>query len=167
MSGHSLFEKVWQDHLVVPESPDNPAVFYIDLHLIHEVTTPQAFDMLRERGLPVRRPDLTLATMDHSTPTVPLASLGDLEVVAEPAAAGQIRQMIVNCKEFGIDLLGFFQHFEESQLLTQPIHVRLFNYKFDTYRFYVKGKSIQNGQVFFYKTHFVLLSITIGLVPPR
>jgi len=107
MSGQTLFEKVWQEHLVVPESPDNPAVFYIDLHLIHEVTTPQAFDELRERGLPVRRPDLTLATMDHSTPTVPIASLGDLDVVAEPAAAGQIRQMILNCNEFGIDLLGF------------------------------------------------------------
>jgi len=107
MSGQTLFEKVWQDHLVVPESPDNPAMFYIDLHLIHEVTTPQAFDELRERGLPVRRPDLTLATMDHSTPTVPMASLGDLDVVAEPAAAGQIRQMILNCEEFGIELLGF------------------------------------------------------------
>ena len=107
MSGQTLFEKVWQDHLVVPETPDNPAVLYIDLHLIHEVTTPQAFDVLRERGLPVRRPDLTLATMDQSTPTVPVSTIGDLDLVAEPAAAGQIRQMILNCKEFGIDLLGF------------------------------------------------------------
>jgi 3-isopropylmalate/(R)-2-methylmalate dehydratase large subunit len=107
MSGKSLFEKVWQDHIVVPETDDNPAVFYIDLHLIHEVTTPQAFNLLRERGLRVRRPDLTLATMDHSTPTVPIASLGDLDVVSEAAAAGQIRAMIDNCEHFGIDLLGF------------------------------------------------------------
>ena len=75
MSGKSLFEKVWEDHIVVPEGPDNPAVLYIDLHLIHEVTTPQAFTLLQEKGLPVRRPDLTLATLDHSTPTVPVLPL--------------------------------------------------------------------------------------------
>ena len=55
MSGKSLFEKVWDDHVVVPETEDTPAVFYIDLHIIHEVTTPQAFNMLRETGMPVRR----------------------------------------------------------------------------------------------------------------
>lgn len=107
MSGKTLFEKVWQDHVVVPETADNPAVLYIDLHLIHEVTTPQAFNLLRERGLPVRRPDLHLATMDHSTPTVPVNKLGDLDIVAEPEAAKQIRAMIQNCKDFGIDLHGF------------------------------------------------------------
>jgi len=107
MSGQSLFDKVWQDHVVVPEGPNNPTVLYIDLHLIHEVTTPQAFSLLRELELPVRRPDLTLATMDHSTPTVPLPRLADLEVVAEAAAAGQIRAMIKNCEEFGIELEGF------------------------------------------------------------
>ena len=107
MTGQSLFEKVWQDHIVVAESPENPAVLYIDLHLIHEVTTPQAFNLLEERGLPVRRPDLTLATMDHSTPTVPVPTLADLDIVAESAAAGQIRAMIDNCRKFGIDLLGF------------------------------------------------------------
>ncbi len=104
MSGQSLFEKVWEDHIVVPEGPENPAVLYIDLHLIHEVTTPQAFNLMRELGLKVRRPDLTLATMDHSTPTVPLPSLAELEVVAETAAAGQIRAMIKNCEDFGIAL---------------------------------------------------------------
>ena len=107
MSGKSLFEKVWDDHVVVPETPDSPAVFYIDLHLIHEVTTPQAFTLLREKGLPVRRPDLTLATLDHSTPTVPITTLADLDVVSAPAQAGQIRQMIENCKDFGIELHGF------------------------------------------------------------
>jgi 3-isopropylmalate/(R)-2-methylmalate dehydratase large subunit len=107
MAGKSLFQKVWDEHIVVPETTDTPAVQYIDLHLIHEVTTPQAFTMLRERGLKVRRPDLTLATMDHSTPTVAITSLKDLDVVSEPAAAAQIRAMVENCREFGIELHGF------------------------------------------------------------
>ena len=102
----TLFEKVWSDHIVVQETADTPAVLYIDLHIIHEVTTPQAFTVLREHGLPVRRPDLTLATMDHSTPTTPVHNLRDIEVVG-PSAANQIRQMQKNCAEFGIDLLGF------------------------------------------------------------
>jgi len=108
MGGRSLFEKVWDDHVVVPETPDTPAVFYIDLHIIHEVTTPQAFNMLRENGLQVRRPDLVLATMDHSTPTVPVSDLGaGLDAVSDPEPAAQIRQMIENCEEFGIELHGF------------------------------------------------------------
>ncbi|MEO8225394.1 MAG: 3-isopropylmalate dehydratase large subunit [Gammaproteobacteria bacterium] len=107
MTGKSLFQKVWDDHIVVPESADTPAVLYIDLHLTHEVTTPEAFSVLRSRGLRVRRPDLTLATLDHSTPTVPIASLKDLDIVSEPAAAAQIRVMIENCREFGVELLGF------------------------------------------------------------
>ena len=107
MSGKSLFEKVWDSHVVVPQTDDRPAVFFIDLHLIHEVTTPQSFKYLREQGLPVRRPDLTLGTMDHSTPTVPVKTLADLDIVAEPAAAGQIRAMIDNCRDFGIELHGF------------------------------------------------------------
>ena len=102
----TLFEKVWAEHVVVPETAATPAVLYIDLHLIHEVTTPQAFALLRERDLPVRRPDLTLATMDHSTPTTPVSSFRDLDVVGE-SAANQIRQMEKNCRDFGIDLLGF------------------------------------------------------------
>jgi 3-isopropylmalate/(R)-2-methylmalate dehydratase large subunit len=92
---------------VVPETSDLPAVLYIDLHLIHEVTTPQAFTLLKEQGLPVRRPDLILATLDHSTPTVPVRSLKDLEIVAEASAAAQIRTMIQNCADFGIELHGF------------------------------------------------------------
>ena len=66
----TLFDKVWERHIVVPETDAHPATFYIDLHLIHEVTSPQAFTVLRERGLKVRRPDRTLATIDHSTPTL-------------------------------------------------------------------------------------------------
>jgi 3-isopropylmalate/(R)-2-methylmalate dehydratase large subunit len=106
-SPQSLFEKVWASHVVVPESDDTPAVLYVDLHLIHEVTSPQAFDLLRARGLPVRRIDRCLATLDHSTPTVPLKTLKDLEIVSEPAAAKQVRAMEKNCKDFGIELRGF------------------------------------------------------------
>ena len=106
MNNRTLFEKVWSDHIIVDESPDAPAVLYIDLHIIHEVTTPQAFTVLREHGLPVRRPDLTLPTMDHSTPTTPVNSFKDLAVVGE-SAANQIRQMEKNCEDFGLDLIGF------------------------------------------------------------
>ncbi len=102
----TLFDKVWSDHVVRPETDDTPAILYIDLHLIHEVTTPQAFSLLREKGLPVRRPDLTLATMDHSTPTTPVRTFKDLEVAGE-GAARQVRQMEQNCKDFGLELLGF------------------------------------------------------------
>ncbi len=107
MSAQSLFEKVWASHIVAPETDDTPAVLYVDLHLIHEVTSPQAFDVLRSRGLKVRRTDRCLATLDHSTPTVPMKSLKDLEIVSEPAAAKQVRQMEKNCKDFGIELRGF------------------------------------------------------------
>ena len=105
-NGTTLFEKLWVDHVVVEETPHAPAVLYIDLHLIHEVTTPQAFSTLRAQSLPVRRPDLVLATLDHSTPTTPVTSFKDVAVVAE-GAASQITQMEKNCDDFGIDLLGF------------------------------------------------------------
>jgi 3-isopropylmalate/(R)-2-methylmalate dehydratase large subunit len=107
MSAKSLFQKVWDDHIVVSETADAPAVLYIDLHLTHEVTSPEAFNVLNGRGLKPRRPDLTLATLDHSTPTVPVRTLKDLELVAEPSAAAQIRVMIENCKALGIQMLGF------------------------------------------------------------
>ena len=66
----TLFDKIWRAHLVSEESPQAPAVMYIDLHLVHEVTSPQAFQVLRERGLRVRRTDRTMATLVHSTPSV-------------------------------------------------------------------------------------------------
>jgi len=94
----TLFEKVWNGHLVVQE-PDSPAVLYIDLHLVHEVTSPQAFSGLRQKGLSVRRPDRTVATMDHSTPTQGLS----LRLV-DDMAAKQIRQFQVNCQDFKIPL---------------------------------------------------------------
>ena len=102
----TLFEKVWADHVVVPETAATPAVLYIDLHIIHEVTTPQAFSVLRENGLRVRRPDLTLPTLDHSTPTTPVTTFKDLLVAGE-SAANQVRQMEQNCRDFGLDLLGY------------------------------------------------------------
>ena len=102
----TLFEKVWEEHVVVSEAAETPAIIYIDLHLIHEVTTPQAFALLHEKGLQVHRPDLTLATMDHSTPTTPVSSFKDLAVVGE-SAANQIIRMQENCSAFGIELLGF------------------------------------------------------------
>lgn len=105
-TGKTLYQKVWDEHVVVPETENSPAVLYIDLHIIHEVTTPQAFSVLRDKRLAVRRPDLILATMDHSTPTTPVHSFKDLLVAGE-SAANQVRQMEVNCKEFGIELLGF------------------------------------------------------------
>ena len=92
----TLFQKIWDAHVVTQE-PDSPEVLYIDLHLVHEVTSPQAFTELREKGLRVRRPDRTVATMDHSTPTTSLS----LPMVDE-LAANQLRQMQANCEEFGI-----------------------------------------------------------------
>src|SRR5947207_15715422 len=100
----TLFEKIWDEHLVSAETESNPAVLYVDLHLVHEVTSPQAFAELRGRGSRVRRPDLTLATMDHSTPTTP-RSAGRLQVLDTQAAA-QLEQLATNCEEFGIPLFG-------------------------------------------------------------
>jgi len=97
----TLFEKVWDAHVVRPETEDAPAVLYVDLHLVHEVTSPQAFAMLREKGLRVRRPDRTLATMDHSTPT--LRTNGRFEI-ADGEAASQLRALEKNCAEAGIEL---------------------------------------------------------------
>ena len=97
----TLFEKIWDNHIVVAE-PGNPAVLYIDLHLIHEVTSPQAFTGLREKGLKVRRPDKTVATMDHGIPTTPPHIPISDELVIK-----QISQLELNCDEFGIPLHGY------------------------------------------------------------
>ena len=98
----TLFEKIWSEHLVAQE-PNSPAVLYIDLHLVHEVTSPQAFSGLRQRGLHVRRPDKTVATADHSIPTI--AADPGLPVV-DSMAARQVQQLVENCQEFGIPLYG-------------------------------------------------------------
>src|SRR3990170_3950168 len=96
----TLIEKIWERHVVV-EEPDCPAVLYIDLHLVHEVTSPQAFQALRDKMLKVRQPGRVVATMDHSIPT------HDRSLpIADPMAANQIRQLEENCREFGIPLYG-------------------------------------------------------------
>jgi 3-isopropylmalate/(R)-2-methylmalate dehydratase large subunit len=103
-----MAEKVWDAHLVrsVPGEPD---LLYVDLHLLHEVTSPQAFDGLRAAGRKVRRPDLTLATEDHNTPTgypdpVPAGRRGDLLTIADPTSRTQLAALRRNCAEFGIKL---------------------------------------------------------------
>ena len=96
----TIIEKLWDSH-VVQEQPGAPALLFIDLHLVHEVTSPQAFQDLRERGLKVRRPDLTIATADHSIPTTDRA----LPIVDEIARL-QLAQLEANCAEFGIRCLG-------------------------------------------------------------
>ena len=101
----TLFQKIWERHQVVPETTDTPAVLFIDLHLVHEVTTPQAFTVLREQGLKVRRPDLTLATMDHSTPTRTEQVFGNAPFSVE-SAARQVAEFERNCTQFGLELFN-------------------------------------------------------------
>ena len=116
----TLFDKVWDAH-VVASPKDAPSIIYIDLHLVHEVTSPQAFAGLRERGLKVRRPDRTVATMDHSTPT-----RGGL-ALADDQARAQLQKLEANCAENGVALhkLGSAGHgivhiIGPEQGLTQP-----------------------------------------------
>ncbi|MEO8019367.1 MAG: 3-isopropylmalate dehydratase large subunit, partial [Pseudomonadota bacterium] len=101
----TMFDKVWDDHVVVPETTDTPAVLFIDLHLTHEVTTPQAYTELRSRGIKLRRPDLTLATMDHSTPTRTEQVFGGVPIAVD-SAAKQVRQLEINTQEFGVELFN-------------------------------------------------------------
>ncbi len=96
--GRSLFDKVWDRH-VVRDEPGEPTLIYIDLHLVHEVTSPQAFDGLRLAGRSVRRPELTVATMDHNVPTLP-------GPITDPLAKAQLDALRANCEEFGIELHG-------------------------------------------------------------
>src|SRR6187431_175508 len=95
----TLAEKVWDDHLVVKGENGSPDLIYIDLHLLHEVTSPQAFDGLRMAGRPVRRPDLTIATEDHNTPTLLID-----RPIADPISRVQIETLRANAKEFGVRL---------------------------------------------------------------
>jgi 3-isopropylmalate/(R)-2-methylmalate dehydratase large subunit len=119
----TLFEKIWNAHVVAQE-PDSPAVLYIDLHLVHEVTSPQAFEGLRRRNAKVRRPQRTFATMDHGIPTYDRS----LPIVDE-LAAKQIAQLEKNCEQFGIQLYGIHHNAEKQGIvhvigpelgLTQP-----------------------------------------------
>jgi len=105
MTAQSMLDKLWERHIVVEESADSPAVLFIDLHLIHEVTSPQAFSVLAARDLKVRRPDLTIATLDHSTPTLPANEDGDLPY-GSPEAKAQVETLIENCATHDIELFG-------------------------------------------------------------
>ena len=98
--GRTLFEKVWQAH-VVREEPGEPALLYIDLHLVHEVTSPQAFDGLRMAGRKVRRPDLTIATADHN-----VATTDRTLPIEDPISAQQLAALDRNCADFGVRLEG-------------------------------------------------------------
>jgi 3-isopropylmalate/(R)-2-methylmalate dehydratase large subunit len=122
----TLAEKVWDDHVVVSgssgEGASGPDVIYIDLHLVHEVTSPQAFDGLRLAGRPVHRPDLTLATEDHNVPTIDID-----KPIADPVSRTQVETLRRNCAEFGVRLypMGDIEqgivHVVGPQLgLTQP-----------------------------------------------
>ena len=117
----TLVEKIWDDH-VVAEDESAPSVLAVDLHLVHEVTSPQAFTGLRQRGLTVRHPERTVATADHSVPTTPRGL-----PFLDPLAAAQVQQLETNCREFGIPLHGIgdpsqgIVHVIGPQLgLTQP-----------------------------------------------
>ena len=121
----TLFQKIWDNHVVKAETPLTPAVLYIDLHLVHEVTSPQAFTELRERGLQVRRPDRTIATMDHSTPTTPRVK--GVIPVTDMQAKAQLQQLVDNCAQFGVPLFalgndkqGIVHVIGPEQGLTQP-----------------------------------------------
>ena len=101
----TLFEKIWNRH-VVAQQPGAPAVLYIDQHLVHEVTSPQAFTGLRSRGLKVRRPEKTVATIDHGVPTRSDGSALGRLAFADEMSRKQIHQLEDNCREFGIQLYG-------------------------------------------------------------
>lgn len=109
MPGLTLAEKLWQQH-VVRSAEGEPDLLFIDLHLVHEVTSPQAFDGLRMAGRTVRRPDLTLATEDHNTPTTP-------GPVTDPVSRTQLETLKANCAEFGI------VHHERGRLGQGIVHV--------------------------------------------
>ena len=119
--GRTLAEKVWEAH-VVRHAEGEPDLLYIDLHLVHEVTSPQAFDGLRSTGRPVRRPDLTLATEDHNTPTIDID-----KPIADPISRAQLEALRTNCAEFGVPIYSLgnaeqgIVHVVGPQLgLTQP-----------------------------------------------
>ena len=101
-SPKTLAEKVWRDHVVKQGENGEPDLIYIDLHLVHEVTSPQAFDGLRLAGRKVRRPDLTIATEDHNVPTT--VAGGQIDLIEEPTSRTQIATLRKNAEEFGIRL---------------------------------------------------------------
>ena len=102
----TLFDKVWESH-VVDKIPDVPCILYIDKHLIHEVTSPQAFTGLRKRGLQVFRPKKTVATADHNVPT-----LNQHLPIKEELSRNQLSRLTKNCKDFGVELYGLGHRYQ-------------------------------------------------------
>ena len=140
--GKTLAEKIWADHVVTAVDGE-PDLLYIDLHLIHEVTSPQAFDGLRLSNRPVHRPDLTLATEDHNVPTLDID-----KPIADPVPKLQVDTLRNNCKEFGVRIhsLGDIEqgivHVVGPQLgLTQPLIHRFPNGETQPYHSIVTGTS--------------------------
>jgi 3-isopropylmalate/(R)-2-methylmalate dehydratase large subunit len=122
----TLSQKIWDDH-VVHSADGAPDLLYIDLHLVHEVTSPQAFDGLRLAGRPVRRPDLTVATMDHNVPTLDVTFVDGKPRIDDPISAKQMDVLAENCREFGVTLYpmgdkdqGIVHIIGPEQGLTQP-----------------------------------------------
>jgi len=120
--GRTLAEKVWEQHVVRRGEGHEPDLLYVDLHLVHEVTSPQAFDGLRLAGRPVRRPDLTIATEDHNVPTLDI-----LAPIADETSATQVATLRRNCEEFGVRLFpmgdidqGIVHMIGPERGLTQP-----------------------------------------------
>src|SRR5713226_9442845 len=109
----TLFEKIWDSH-VVHHEPGEPAILYIDCHLVHEVTSPQAFEGLRLSGRKVRRPDLTFATVDHNVPTWSRSL-----PITDPISKAQIDTLEWNCREFGALAFGIGTSEVEHVLATQ------------------------------------------------
>src|SRR6187551_1560574 len=102
----SMFQKIWEAHEVrPPEREGGASLLYIDLHLVHEVTSPQAFEGLRLAGRKLRRPDRTLATVDHNIPTDPRERTG-LDAIRDELSRGQVEALERNCEEFGVPLYG-------------------------------------------------------------
>ncbi|MEK7246911.1 MAG: aconitase family protein, partial [Chloroflexota bacterium] len=99
MAPRTMFEKIWESH-VVHEAPGKPALLYVDLHLVHEVTSPQAFEGLRLTGRTVRRPDLTITTVDHNVPT------RDRLIIKDEISRKQIEALRTNADEFGLAYYG-------------------------------------------------------------
>ncbi len=112
MTAKTMFDKIWDAH-VVHEEEGQPTLLYVDLHLVHEVTSPQAFEGLRMTGRKVRRPDLTIATMDHNTPTWELS-----RPITDPIAAQQLDHLERNCHDFGVTL---FDRFSPNQGIVHVI----------------------------------------------
>jgi 3-isopropylmalate/(R)-2-methylmalate dehydratase large subunit len=100
MTAKTLYDKIWDSHLV-HETPGEASVLYIDRHLVHEVTSPQAFEGLRNAGRTVRRPDLTLAVADHNVPTTDRR-----KGIADPESAHQVATLETNARDFGIEYLS-------------------------------------------------------------